>query len=160
MRLTDVLLGSNWNATSGWAATAGRSYDVALARYGHGRWSVACNLTRIDDGTIGWIIRADGTWGHVAGVLAVSGLPEPTREAGGIVQYVPGLLFPLPRDWWLDGARLQLDGWQTAAPFGLSAAGNRMAQFQGGQTLGDHHVALIEQHLHPVALDWIEAHRG
>ncbi len=158
--LSDVLLGSNWNATTGWSATAGRSYDIALAHYStKARWSVACNLNRIDAGTIGWIIRADGTWGHVAGLLAVSGPPKPIREAGGTVHYVPGLLFPLPRDWWLDGARLQLDGWQTAAPVGLSAAGNRMARFQGGQVLDGAHVALIEQHLLPVALDLIESYR-
>lgn len=159
-QLSDILLGSNKDSGRGWAQVAARSFDVLLSDYGKGSWSVGCNLERIDRGTIGWIVRSDGGWGHLAGVLAVDGPPAPEREPGGTVHYAPGLLFPFPREWWIDGARLNLAGWPSAAPFGSKRTGGRMAQFRSGQELHRDGLRLIESRLHPLLLDWVEQRRG
>lgn len=159
-QLTDILLGSSKSATTGWAATTGRSYDVLMADYGPAEWSIGCNANRIGEGTIGWIVRSDGHWGHVAGILAVEDRYDEVEEENGLVMYVPGTLFPLPREWWIDGARLHLDGWLARAPFGRSASGNRLARFRGGESLDQDLVALIEDQLHEVALEWVAARRN
>lgn len=159
-QLTDILLGSNKRASSGWAASTGRSFDVLMDDYGPGNWSIACNKKRIVPGTIGWIVRSDGGWGHIAGILAITEDHEDVKEPHGTVTYARGIIFPLPREWWIDGARLHLDGWDTRAPFGLTNAGGRLARFRAGESLDDHLVALIEQHLHSVALDWVDRGRA
>ncbi len=153
--LRDILLGSNKNATTGWTAATGSMYDVKLDDYGSGTWSVGCNLERIDAGTIGWIVRSDGNWGHIAGILAVTGEPYEQRERRAILTYAPGIVFPLPREWWVDGARLHLDGWPRRAPFGISASGRRMARFKGGELLSRDAVRLIEKRRHPIVTDWV-----
>lgn len=156
--LEDVLLASNKLATAGWAAKAQRQFDVLLSDYGDGGWSLACNWTRIGPGSIGWIIRADQAWGHVAGCLAVDGDPYTVKEKGGPVWYAEGTIFPWPREWWIDGARLHVAGW-TGAPFGLTRAGKRAARFQSGVTLNLHSLDLIEQLAHPVAIEWADQRR-
>ena len=157
-KLEDVLLGSNKLATAGWAAKAQRSYDIVLGDYGPGRWSVACNWTRIGDGTIGWIIRADQAWGHVAGCVAFDDDPRPINEKGGRVWYADGILFPWPRDWWIDGARLNLAGW-VGSPFGLTGNRNRTPRFQSGVTLNPQSLEILEELAHPVAIEWANARR-
>ena len=156
--LSDVLLGSNKLATAGWAATAGRTYDIVLGDYGPGRWSLACNWRRIGKGSIGWIIRADQGWGHVAGSLAVEKDPREEKEEHGDVWYAPGIIFPWPCDWWIDGARLHLAGW-VGSPFAMSKSGQRTSRFQGGQMIAAESLALIQDFAHPVALEWADRHR-
>ena len=151
--LSDVLLGSNKLATAGWAAKSQRSYDIVLGDYGAGGWSLACNWSRIGEGTIGWIIRADQAWGHVAGCLAIHSDPESIKEKGGRVWYAHGTIFPWPRDWWIDGARLNLAGW-SGTPFGLTKTGRRTSRFQAGVTLSQASLELIEELAHPVAIEW------
>lgn len=159
-QLADVLLSSSKKATTGWAALTGRTYDVTLDDYGASNWSVACNLAKIDVGTIGWIARADGNWGHIAGLLAVQDQPYKQIEANGEVWYAPGVVFPLPREWWVDGARLHLGGWPNRAPFGRGSSGRRMAVFRSGESVPGSAVALIEHLLHPVVLEWVKHARS
>jgi len=158
--LDDILLGSNKNASTGWSAVADRHYDITLDNYGTGGWSVAWNVDKVGGRTIGWIVRADGNWGHVAGLLAVTAEPQPQVEPYGTVHYVPGVLFPLPREWWIDGARLNLAGWPRRSPFGVSRHGTRMARFRNGERLVAAATLLMFARLHPVAQAWVENARN
>lgn len=60
-QLTDVLLGADTQATSGWAAASGRSYDVVMDDYSPGNGSIACdencNKKKFGPRIIGWIAR-------------------------------------------------------------------------------------------------------
>lgn len=67
--------------------------------------------------------------------------------------------FPLPWEWWIDGARLHLAAWTSRAPFGRGPSGRRLARFRNGERLPDDLVALIEGQLHPVAMEWVAARR-
>jgi hypothetical protein len=79
---------------------------------------------------------------------------------GGTVWYVPGALFPLPREWWIDGARLHLAGWPQRAPFGAGATGRRMAVFRSGEALPQDAVELLDIYLHAVAREWVQRRRS
>lgn len=156
-QLTDVWLGSNSQAKTGYALEAPRGgFDISTASYERAGWSIACNHDQIDRGTIGWIFRADGSWGHMAGLIAFTGPPE---EDGPNLHYAKGQLFPLPREWWLDGARMQLNDWGTSPPFGLGKKGVRVVQLQAGQAVPSNHTKAMTDHLHPVAREWIAARR-
>lgn len=157
-RLDNVLLGNNPSPTSktAWSNRSGREYDLLTWDYGDGGWSVECNLGRIGPGTVGWIYRADGGWGHVAGVIVFDGSPYAAKERGGTSHYCDGVMWRLPLEWWIDGARVQLAGWSHRAPF--AATGVR--RFRNGESLQAHDVEVLEHLLHPVAMDWLRGTRA
>ena len=76
------------------------------------------------------------------------------------MRYAPGVIFPFPREWWVDGARLSLAGWPPRAPFGWTTTGRRMAVFMSGTSSPDQAAALIENRLHPVARGWVARARA
>lgn len=149
--LTDVWLGSRPGDKGTWAATTGRTYDVRTDRYGRSTYSLAANWARIGAGTTGWICHRDSSHGMVAGLFAFDGGPEFIEDG---IRYLPGIVFPLPRDWWIDGARIRLARkWMPSGPF--REAPNR---FQNGMNVPDVDAAVLRHHLHPVAQEWIERH--
>ena len=119
---------------TGWSNLSGREFDLLSLDYGHDAWSIACNQTLIGPGTIGWIYRFDGTFGHLAGLIVFDGRPKGHKEPGGTVHYCAGMLWRLPLEWWVDAARIAASGRPTCrAPFGGSARrfrnGERMSAF-------------------------------
>lgn len=154
-QIYDVLLGSDRSADNPWAKRHGFMDDITLLDYGFSSWSVSCNLAKIDNGTIGWIYRSDGNWGHIAGIMAINGV----AEERGDCHYAKGAVFPLPRDWWLDGARLHMEGWNKLhAPFGMPG-GHRIARIQNGVSIARDSMRAISKLLHPVAMEWVLAKR-
>jgi hypothetical protein len=151
-QLSDVLLANNPKPTAktGWSNLSRREYDVLSHDHGSGNWSVACNLERIGPGTVGWIYRADGSFGHLAALIVFEDQPYPLKEPGGVVHYCDGLLWRLPREWWVDGARIRLDaGWSGRSPFG------KMQRFRNGEELKAPDRAVLFTMLHPVAKMWL-----
>lgn len=154
-RLANVLLGNNPRPTSktGWSKLSGREVDIASFDYGEYDWSVACNQSRIGPGTVGWIYRSDGSYGHLAGLIVFSDDPQTEQEPGGDVDYCAGLLWRLPREWWVDGARIASRGWPAKrAPFGT-----RARRFRNGERLDESEARLLRKELHRVAQDWLLA---
>lgn len=152
-QLNDVLLGNNPRPTpqSAWSRVSHREYDLLTWDYNPGSWSVACHLSRIGPGTVGWIYRADGSYGHVAGLIVFSDLPYQQKEPGGTAHYCDGLLWRLPREWWIDGARVHVDKrWSGRAPFG------EVRRFRNGEYLRPNDRQILWNLLHPVAREWIE----
>lgn len=155
-QLSDVLLGNNPQPTAktGWSKLSERAYDVLSHDYGPGDWSVACNLERIGIGTVGWIYRSDGSYGHLAAMIIFDGEPYSMQEAGGIAHYCDGLLWRLPREWWVDGARIGPAGWSGRSPFG------KLRRFRNGEELKTADRAVLFSMLHPVARHWLTEHSG
>lgn len=156
--LSDVLLGNNPSPTTktGWSKRSGREYDLLTWDYGPMSWSVECNLSRIGRGTVGWIHRTDGSWGHIAGIIVFDGESEDVDELGGASHYHKGVLWRLPIEWWIDGARIHLAGWSARAPFG----GSKVRRFRNGESLNASDVAVLERLLHPVAVAWLAERRA
>jgi hypothetical protein len=156
-QLSDVLLGNNPHPHpqhGGWPKLAGRSYDLLEWDYGYGSWSVGCNLDRIGKGTLGWIYRADGSWGRLAGLIVFgTDEAESVREKRGVVHYQNGWLWRLPLEWWIDGARIHESGWtKRRAPFG-----GEIRHFQNGVSLDINDVDVLWRLLNPVAQEWVNA---
>jgi hypothetical protein len=152
-RLNDVLLGNNPRPTAqtAWSKLSHREYDLLTWDYGHGSWSLGCNAGRIGPGTVGWIYRSDGSYGHLAGLIIFMGLSKQYSEPGGPVNYCDGWLWRLPREWWIDGARVRVDKrWSGRAPFG------DVRRFRNGEYLKSHDREVLWDLLHPVAREWIE----
>jgi hypothetical protein len=104
---------------TGWTQLSHREYDLRTWDYGEGNWSVTCNRQRVGPGTLGWIHRADGSHGHLAGLIVFTDVPQPQDEPGGTAYYGDGWLWRLPREWWIDGARVSAQhGWSGRALFG------------------------------------------
>lgn len=151
-QLSDVLLGNNPHPTphSAWIKASHRTDDLLSWDYGLSNWSIACNIGRIGPGTVGWIYRTDGSYGHLAGLIVFSDRPWPENEPGGVVHYCDGWLWRLPREWWIDGARVHADkDWSGRAPFG------NIRRFRNGESLNPGDRAILAKLLHPVALGWI-----
>jgi hypothetical protein len=152
-RLDHVMLGSAPGPSSRWAQATGRTYDIRVDTYGQAGYSVSVNIDRIGKGTIGWICHRDGSFGAIAGIIifsGISGQPDPNTD----LHYEKGLLWPLPREYWIDGARLQLRGWQ-GSPF--KPAPN---QFQNGQEIRRENVVLLYNQLAGAVKDWLTSHTG
>jgi hypothetical protein len=86
-QLAKVLPGNNPSPTSktGWSKLSGREFDLLSFDYGQDGWSIACNQTLIGPGTIGWIYRSDGSFGHLAGLIMFECRPKGHKEPGGTV---------------------------------------------------------------------------
>jgi hypothetical protein len=154
-QLANVLLGNNPSPTAktGWSKVSGREFDLLSFDYGPGDWSIACNQKLIGPGTVGWIYRSDGSFGHLAGLIIFDGVPLPQTEPGGAVDYCSGMLWRLPREWWVDGARIASRGWPAKrAPFGT-----RTRRFRNGESLSEVEEAVLWNELHEVARDWLLA---
>lgn len=152
-RLHDVLLGNNPRPTkmSGWHRLSQRRYDLAAWDYGPSNWNIACNVARIGPATVGWIHRSDGSHGHLAGLIVFTHKPDPVAEPGGSTHYCDGLLWRLPREWWIDGARVTAHpAWTNRAPFGPTR------RFRNGEELSASCRAVLASLLHPVAREWLD----
>jgi hypothetical protein len=57
----------------------------------------------------------DGSFGYVAGLCIFTDVTQ-AKDADGLA-YAPGIVYPLPREYWIDGARIQLSKWSGRAPF-------------------------------------------
>ncbi|MDF2092594.1 hypothetical protein P0Y31_09580 [Knoellia sp. 3-2P3] len=153
-QLDDVLLSNNPKPTSktGWAKLSQREYDFVTWDFGVASWSIACNRDRVGPGSVGWIHRADGSFGHLAGLIVFDDTPSSVREPGGTVDHCTGILWRLPREWWIDGARVALHpAWSGRAPFGATR------RFRNGEQLKIQDRDVLWEMLHPVARDWVEA---
>jgi len=151
--LQHVLLGCNPNSNlqSGWSSKSLRTHDVLADAYDdRGDWSIAGNITGIGPGTIGWIYRADGSFGHPAGLIAFDGDQDEFIEHGNKITYGRGWLFPLPWEWWVDGARISASTWSGRAPFG------KIRRFRKGERISTADAAVLRNLLHPVARIWID----
>jgi hypothetical protein len=114
-----MLFASNPNPDfkAGWSALSGRSYDVRSADYSDDDdWSLACNIDRAGAGTVGWIHRADGSFGHLAALIVFHGYTRTLKEHGNEITYSSGNLWRLPAEWWIDGARITASRWSGARP--------------------------------------------
>lgn len=150
--LQDVLLTNNPHPTpqTAWSKLSHRAYDLLTWDYGPGGWSLACNIPQIGPGTTGWICRSDGSHGHLAGLIVFDDQPYEELEPGGPVHYCDGWLWRLPREWWIDGARIGTDPrWAGRAPFG------EVRRFRNGERLKQTHREVLWDLLHPVAREWI-----
>jgi hypothetical protein len=160
--VSDVLLGCNpapAPGTGGWSGRTGRVFDMLLEDYGPGDWSLSChdgvlrNSRRVvGPGTIGWIYRSNGDWGHLAGIAVF--IDQPHLEVDGEV-YCDCTLFPLPVDWWLEGDEINAAGWSNRAPWGDTTP----RRCQNGEELSAADTALLERLIHPVARAWVQDHR-
>lgn len=161
-RLTDVILGCNPAPTSGgrgWGGRTRRVCDIDGEAYGPGAWSLSChdgvihNSTRVvGPGTLGWIYRSDGGWGHLAGLIGFTG--HPYLAADGEV-YCEGVLFPLPTEWWLPGEDINAAGWSNRAPWGDTTP----TRFQNGQELVTADISVLEGLIHPAVRAWVRDRR-
>ena len=67
-----------------------------------------------------------------------------------------GLVFPLPREYWIDGARIQFnpkERWEPAGPFKPWPS-----NYANGVALSDSNAAILRRQLHPVVTEWLERH--
>lgn len=167
-QLENVLLGNNpyTDTSQGWAAKSGRTYDLNTVDYVvEGAWSIAANRKRIGAGTVGWIRRPSdpwhqstpaARWGFIAGVVVfTSDQPTDIDDDGGAngVIYYPGPIWRFPREWWIDGARINLSGWgDKAAPFGSDVP----PQFASGRRIDPQDAKILYDLVHPVAFEWID----
>lgn len=106
------------------------------------------NIDRIGPGTVGWIVHRDGSFGAVAGVIVFFGGAENVGDRDGI-QYEKGRLWPLPHEYWIDGARLQLLGWR-GAPFKTGPS-----RFQNGTTVRLENLALLMKQVALPVKEWM-----
>lgn len=150
-QLEHVLLGSTPGPRSRWAQATGRTYDIRVDEYGRQDYAVSVNIDRIGAGTVGWICHRDGGLGALAGLIIFSGEEAEEEPASGVT-YKPGIIWPLPREYWIDGGRLRARRWR-GAPF--KEAPNR---FQNGQEAKPDNVKLIYKELAPVVRDWLLLH--
>lgn len=111
--LTDVWLGSR-PGKSPWSEKAGRTYDIRTDTYGPSKYSIAANRKRIGPGTTGWICHRDGSFGAITGLFVFDGGAEVHAE----LLFMTGLVFPLPREYWIDGARIQFNPNEQREPAG------------------------------------------
>ena len=84
-RLAHVLLSNKPKPDfkGGWPAMSHRNYDVREADYDtDDGWSLACDVDRVGAGTVGWIHRADGAFGHLAALIVFDGRIRARREHG------------------------------------------------------------------------------
>jgi hypothetical protein len=160
--VADVILGCNPNpvpGTSGWSERTGRVFDVFDEDYGPGDWSLSChdgvvsNSRRVvGPGTVGWVHRSDGAWGHLAGVIVFNG--DPRLEADDEV-YCDGVMFRFPVEWWIPGEDINTAGWSNRAPWGDTTP----RRYRNGEELKTADAAVLQRLLHPVALDWVNTNR-
>jgi hypothetical protein len=153
-RLDHVLLASNPSPDlkGGWSAMSRRSYDVRTADFSeHDDWSLACNVDRVGAGTVGWIHRADGSFGHLAALIVFAGRTWTQKEHRSELTYSSGTLWRFPAEWWVDGARIAASGWSGRAPYG------RHRRFRNGEKIEPSDVHVLRLLLHPVARTWLEA---
>ena len=147
-QLDHVLLGSTPGERSRWAQATGRTYDIRVDEYGRQDYSVSVNIDRIGPGTIGWICHRDGGLGALAGVIVFDSTDVEDEPDSG-VSYKSGLIWPLPREYWIDGGRLLARGWD-GAPFKIGPS-----QFQNGSAAKPDNVKIIYKELAPVVKDWL-----
>jgi hypothetical protein len=134
--LDHVLLGDQ-PGESPWSRATGRVYDIRADAYGEGDYSITVNRDRIGRGSTGWMCFRDGSFGFVAGMCVFTAEPE-AADRDGIV-YSPGIIYPFPREYWIDGARVQLSpDWSMRAPFKPSP--NR---FKNGESLKPGDVSVL-----------------
>lgn len=151
-QLDHVMLGSTPADTSPYAVATGLSYDIRTDKYGSGPYTIRVNRQRVGEGTVAWIVHRDGSYGVVAGVMIYDDMPVYPGDDG--LHYKTGLLWPLPSDYWIDGARLRLDGW-AGAPF--KAAPNR---FQNGQAITDGNARILLRRAAAPVVDWLRYHNA
>lgn len=150
-QLDHVLLGSTPGERSRWAQATGRAYDIRVDEYGPQDYSVSVNIDRIRRGTVGWICHRDGGLGAIAGLIVFSsGKVEHEPESG--VNYLPGVIWPLPREYWIDGGRLMQRGW-TGSPFKTGPS-----QFRNGQEAKPENMKILYREIAPVVADWLLFH--
>lgn len=150
-QIAHVLLGSTPSQTSTYALATGLTYDIRTDVYGPGPYTLRVNHKRVGDGTIGWVCHRDGSYGVIAGVMVFDGTPV-HREPGGL-EYKDGLLWPLPSDYWIDGARIRLEGWSGAAPFKPSPS-----RFQNGVSVSEADAEILLRLCAPPVRDWLSHH--
>ena len=150
-QLGHVLLASTPSRTSRYAQATGLIYDIRTDGYGPGPYTLKVNHGRVGDGTIGWVVHRDGSYGVVAGVMIFDGTPV-HREADGL-DYKNGLLWPLPSDYWIDGARIRLKGWSGGAPFKPPPN-----NFQNGVRVLDADAKILMRLCAPPVQDWLTHH--
>ncbi len=149
--LTDVWLGSR-PGKSPWSEKSGRTYDIRTDTYGPSKYSIAANRKRIGRGTTGWICHRDGSFGAIAGLFVFDGGTEVHAE----LLFMTGLVFPLPREYWIDGARIQFnpkEQWEPAGPF--KPWPNNYAN---GVAVSTSNAVVLRRQLHPVVAEWLERH--
>lgn len=149
--LTDVWLGSR-PGKSPWSGKAGRTYDIRTDTYGRSKYSIAANRKRIESGTTGWICHRDGSFGAIAGLFVFDGGAEVEAE----LLFMTVLVFPLPREYWIDGALIQFnpkERWVPAGPF--KPWPNNYAN---GVAVSDSNAAILRRQLHPVVAECLERH--
>lgn len=144
--LAHVLLSSTPGSNNPWAERTGRTYDIRVDDYGDdGSYSITVNIDRVQQGTVGWICHRDGGLGAVAGLIVFNG--REGDEDGLVYKY--GTIWPLPREYWVDGGRLIARGWD-GAPFRIGP--NR---FQNGQEARPDNIRILQRELHPAVRDWL-----
>ena len=148
-QLGDVLLGDRQGDSSPWSKATGREYDIRAGAYGLSSYAVTVNRDRVGPGTTGWICFRDGSFGYIAGLCIFTGATQ-AKGADGIA-YAPGLIYPLPREYWIDGARIQLSKWSGRAPF--KAPPNR---FRNGEAIETSDVAVLTSLLADPVCVWRE----
>ena len=149
-QLDHVLLSSTPGTRSPWAEATGLTYDIRVDDYGKGDYTLSANVDRVGEGTVGWICHRDGGLGAIAGLIVFDGSPD--FEGAGDYTYRSGTTWPLPREYWVDGGRLRVRGWN-GAPF----AGGP-SQFQNGRELKSENLPVLMRELHPAVRDWLDWH--
>jgi hypothetical protein len=153
--LPNVLIGDNPTEASRWTEHTGQVFDILGKEYGISDWSIRVRNRNIGPGTVGWMYRADGDWGHLAAIMVFGLTPEEdtyVEPSNRKLRYRQGVLFPLPREWWVDGARIHQHGWSSRAPWG-----GKIRRFQNGEQLSAGDVQVLRGLLHPVASEWLDA---
>lgn len=149
--LTHVMLSSTPGSSNPWAEKTGRTYDIRVADYGDNRsYNVTVNIDRVQRGSVGWICHRDGGLGAVAGLIVFNG--KKGHEDGLVYKY--GTIWPLPREYWVDGGRLITRGWD-GAPFCKGPS-----RFQNGREARPANIAILQRELHPAVKDWLRYQLG
>ena len=123
----------------------------AISAYGPSDVAVAVNRSRIGLGTVGWMVHADETFGCVSGLAIFDGRVSDTREHEDGRLGV--LVHPLPREYWIDGARIRLSGWEKSAPFA-----GRSRRFSDGTTITAGNARVLRDLLATPVREWLDLH--
>ncbi len=105
-------------------------------------------------GTIGWMHRSDGYWGHLAGLMAFTGHPYLSPSGDGEV-YCNGIIDPWPEDEWISGKDINAAGWTDRSPWGDITP----RRHRSGESLLPQYVAILEGLITPETRDWVTDHR-
>jgi hypothetical protein len=151
-----VLLSSSPGDGNAWAKISGRVHNLMHDDYDEdAAWTLTCRISKIVPGTVGFICFADGCYGKISALFIFDGRTWEEQEVNGPVTYGSGVLWRLPSNYEVDGARLRLDpDWSGRAPF-TKLPNRKVLPFRNGEALKGSDVAVIWSHLHPFVRNWI-----